>query len=131
MRRPVILPVLLVAFLGAFAACRPLGNPPAPAPSDGPVARILVLNNIFPLQRYTVRVYASVGGLQRVLGGIDPQQAVAFEFPEASASGQFRLVASTTMEGPQIVSDPFPLPPGGEVTWDIKANLVRRGIKER
>ena len=117
--------------LGVATGCASSGGGSAadgadPAADEGGATgsiRVVVENRINPPQSLTVTI-TSDGGTRRVLGSAGPGRTTTLGFEHGAFGGEsYRLIAQT-QSGDEIVSTPFRLFVGAEISWSLPRNGV-------
>lgn len=90
----------------------------------GPTAATVVVNNNLTIPTSLTVSLVSEGGSRRLLGNVNPGGNGTLSVSGTLGPGRYRLLARTT-GGTELVSDPFNLSEGEQVTWDLQSNIVR------
>lgn len=114
---------LLLATPLVFAACASGGA--SEARETGPVASVVVVNDLRPPAVVTVRVVSS-SGARRILGTVPPDATRTFEYDETAFAGQYRLTAERS-DGQTVESRTFNLFLAAQVRWSLFNNSLTIG----
>jgi hypothetical protein len=92
----------------------------------GPTAAVVVVNNNLTIPTSLTVSLVSESGGRRLLGNVNPGGNGTLPVTGSLPPGRHRLLARTT-GGTELVSDPFTVSEGEQVTWDLQSNIVRVG----
>ena len=113
--------IAVAAMAFAIAAC---AKKQQPGDLDlSPKIAIVVVNNVTPLDQFTVYMVSSSGG-QQVLGTASPNRSQRFAYQPVNATDKFILVAQSA-SGRKLSSQQFSLQNLSSLTWDIRANIIQ------
>ena len=115
-----VLALLAVTFL---AACASAGGGMEGTADTGPTAVTVVVNNNLTIPTSLTVSLVPENGVRRVLGSVSPNGNASLGVRGAITGGRYRLLARTT-NGNDLVSDPFSLGDGAQVTWNVQSNIV-------
>ncbi len=119
-----VLALLAVTFL---AACASGGGMQGTADAGPTGATVLVNNNLAVPTSLTVSLVPE-NGVRRLLGNVSPSGSATLAVRGVVGGGRYRLLGRTN-NGNDLVSDPFTLSDGDQVTWNLQNNIVTVGSR--